>query len=225
MRFSRMHRGLASPINLSDDSKFIIPMECLINQSRVIMLSYILFCQLWNVTLDLSRLTKCINIIIYNYYFKFPTNTFMLFGNLQKGKSFKKLSYLFFFFFSSFGACHCADMALGQKAQSGIMLRSLYSLATNCLASLCTWRPSLTQSLHLMSFFLPVRMGKAGGGGEVRKQGGGGFQLLQVASWDPRCPLLCSTSNVVNMRPFICKAPWVYNGLAVCVCMQRGRKW
>lgn len=102
------------------------------------------------------------------------------------------------------------------------MLRSLYSLATNCLASLCTWRPSLTQSLHLVSFFLSVRMGKAGGGGEVRKQGGGGFQLLQVASWDPRCPLLCSTSNVVNMRPFICKAPWVYNGLAVCVCMQRG---
>lgn len=103
MRFSRMHRGLASPINLSDDSKFIIPMECLINQSRVIMLSYILFCQLWNVTLDLSRLTKCINIIIYNYYFKFPTNTFMLFGNLQKGKSFKKLSYLFFFFFQFWG--------------------------------------------------------------------------------------------------------------------------
>lgn len=140
-------------------------------------------------------------------------------------ESVSKNFFVCLFVFISFRACYRSDMTLGQKAHSGIMLGSLYSLATNCLASLCTWSPSLTQSVHLVSFFLYIRMGKAGGGGEVRKQGGGGFQLLQVASWDPRCPLLCSTSNVVNMRPFICKAPWVYNGLAVCVCMQRGRKW
>ncbi len=138
-----------------------------------------------------------------------------------------QITFLFvcLFVFISFRACYRSDMTLGQKAHSGIMLGSLYSLATNCLASFCTWCPSLTQSLHLMSFFSPLGWAKQEE--EVRwgSRGGGGFQLLQVASWDPRCPLLCSTSNVVNMRPFICKAPWVYNGLAVCVCMQRGRKW
>lgn len=67
----------------------------------------------------------------------------MLFGKLTKRKVFQKnflicFVVVFLFCFFSFGACHCSDMALGQKAQSGIMLRSLYSLATNCLASLCT---------------------------------------------------------------------------------------
>lgn len=36
---------------------------------------------------------------------------------------------------------------------------------------------------------------------------------VQVASWDPRCPLLCGLSNVVNMRPFISWTPRAHNGL------------
>lgn len=105
------------------------------------------------------------------------------------------------------------------------MLRSLYNPAMNCLASLCTWRPASPNQFTSCIFFPSVRRAKQEEvrcGSRGRGVVGGGFQLLQVASWDPRCPLLCSTSNVVNMRPFICKTPWVYNGLALCVCVCGG---